>query len=1810
MDTSGPSQTPVVAASQNTLDLSNQENIERLFLRLLGCDNDEKLQKFTDNHLCDILDYAGKNPNNASKFMEILTHYNKVVRNNAAIIFPCERLLQLFESENSVAKNFSHIYLKLARDRTPLEQQLKMLPNFINVLQAKCEQENYDFGMDFFYLCYPALKHLSTIQHDQFPLAQYQMRKAAQCGLETAFRRIFAFPTPQYSMIQENLRNIRDKQPIVCPGMSVEEYKLTAEKIFNSDDVNVAEVKTVAVKLIGLGFFFDSIAFPLLTLAAASNNDGVMQHAETLLKRIETSKLIENHTILMKLYAIYLGDGEPENGSQKIRQAGTVAMKRRVLPLLVKSESAPYKFPNNLKIILDGLRCNDTVIQREILNFIACVVNSMTPQALQTIPHPLFKRLQQFLKEKRYKNDNIQSLVYHCLGCLGRIAPWIVPQKMDFIEELIDSIPYDSRDIGYAKVDCLVRWRDAFSVLDSSAKSMEVRKRFKRLIEKLVVHPRRRCRALLIKFIETALFDENIDVTWVLIKCMTDDERDEGRKEAMRLLDMTLVHKKLSLTATIDELWQHLRVDIEKENGEELILQEGTFPAAMHQASAQFLYALAETITLDDPADLNVDEDDLLWTFVSPKMIRMIREFVDVPRLLKALKIALHAIQNSNDAHLYRVATCFAISYCGLDGITPMSVLFPQTIYHSLARVRDNPRSMSAYYASYLITILIGENEELRSGLYGPSLQELMTKDIPGLCWTCATLVTPVRIGGVEITAYQRKWHLDALDVAKILIALADQGYQRQSSTLETSLGALGFILRYNLIDVPFKDEIREVCEKIAVSRKDGIPAKGREFAVNCIAWLVKDSSATEYQDALESLFRIGEGPPQLELQIIVGEAIVDAILGKFALSRRNYFTMCETDMQLEKVICDPNELQVIQSRITECFMRIVNEKIASLNPHLRRSAFTWLLIMTEKFIKVRAAALDDDAFLATLQNAFAEGLTEEHEFTQDIASKGMGMIYQTASDALRKQLVQTLMKALTEGNVSTRKVQGDTQVFAPGQLGTSPNGDNLTTYKEICSMATDMNQPDLIYKFMALAKHNSVWNAKKGAAFGFSAIMVQAKEEMQQYLPQLIPKLYRYLYDPDVKVQSAMRSIWDIVTRNRRVTNGMGVVDQYADPIARELLPALTDKEWRVRESACLALADLFKGRDTEEMRENIPLYLRSVLRVRDDVKESVRRAADRAAETIRREILSIATAADEEATSEFLEVVIPPIVEEGILRASVNTNKNFCLRLLLDLARFSGKYLRPYLPSVIPILLDMFSESESGILNYAAVRATAAELEELDDARTKIAAKSSMMSEICKMIIYIDTQVLSELTPKICNQLRTSVGLSTRNGAAQFVTHLVLQAPQLMMDNRPQCDKLFQALLTGLNDRNMSIRKQFANSLSYIAKYVTPTCIEALMKKAISMLMTDDETTRVSALHIFSNLLNNCSELMEGYSCDLVPYVYMETFEQVPKGDEKARKRHQEWLDLWAQIVPSTSSAVRLYRNEIIDVALKIIAENEVWKVRAQAARMVAKTVAWNDDQMTKELQEKLLSVLIPAVSGRVWTGKEDVVEAISMTIWAGRKLNALDKETLANASSVLRRESSKRKVDYASSALRSYAKFAAAIEDTDAAEWIRYRIKDTIERLINATGASDEESGDELYGLSNMDRAIRVAGIVKHHLDALVLSFLAFREGSDASASVELYCELLRNGMVAWKAKQESLLEMSKYIDNWELRSPLDATALACSLYTLAKEMDEQQRPTVSHDANLIFLKLRDREMFEINIDGLEEGMNVEESKWKMT
>lgn len=69
--------------------------------------------------------------------------------------------------------------------------------------------------------------------------------------------------------------------------------------------------------------------------------------------------------------------------------------------------------------------------------------------------------------------------------------------------------------------------------------------------------------------------------------------------------------------------------------------------------------------------------------------------------------------------------------------------------------------------------------------------------------------------------------------------------------------------------------------------------------------------------------------------------------------------------------------------------------------------------------------------------------------------------------------------------------------------------------------------------------KFNQSWNliSNQGAAFGFTTIAAQAGEQLAPYLPKIVPRLYRYQFDPNPKIQMAMSSIWQALVSDNKKT-------------------------------------------------------------------------------------------------------------------------------------------------------------------------------------------------------------------------------------------------------------------------------------------------------------------------------------------------------------------------------------------------------------------------------------------------------------------------------------------------------------------------------------------------------------------------------------------------------------------------------------------------------------------------------------------------
>lgn len=206
--------------------------------------------------------------------------------------------------------------------------------------------------------------------------------------------------------------------------------------------------------------------------------------------------------------------------------------------------------------------------------------------------------------------------------------------------------------------------------------------------------------------------------------------------------------------------------------------------------------------------------------------------------------------------------------------------------------------------------------------------------------------------------------------------------------------------------------------------------------------------------------------------------------------------------------------------------------------------------------------------------------MTDRDELVQEAASKGLGLVYEKGSKDIKDALVRDLVTSFSSDRANlSGTVSEDTQLFEAGALPTG-EGSSVTTYKDIMSLASEVGDSSLTYRFMAMASNNAVWSSR--AAFGrFGLSNVLSESGYLAENPKLYPKLFRYRFDPNTNVRRSMNDIWNALVKDSNTT-----IESHFTSIMEDLLANMVGREWRTRQASCAAIADLVQGRKLNMVR------------------------------------------------------------------------------------------------------------------------------------------------------------------------------------------------------------------------------------------------------------------------------------------------------------------------------------------------------------------------------------------------------------------------------------------------------------------------------------------------------------------------------------------------------------------------------------------------------------------------------------------------
>ncbi|KAM6036464.1 proteasome adapter and scaffold protein ECM29 isoform 4-T4 [Theristicus caerulescens] len=742
-----------------------------------------------------------------------------------------------------------------------------------------------------------------------------------------------------------------------------------------------------------------------------------------------------------------------------------------------------------------------------------------------------------------------------------------------------------------------------------------------------------------------------------------------------------------------------------------------------------------------------------------------------------------------------------------------------------------------------------------------------------------------------------------------------------------------------------------------------------RELAALFYSVVLSTLSGDELRASLEQLIKMTKDnhAKQIELQFTVGEAITSAAVGTSSVAARDAWTVTEEEY------IPPSDLKA-NDVVPWVLDLILNKHIISPNPHVRQAACIWLLSMVKKLSTHKAIK----SHLKDIQSAFVSILSDSDELSQDVASKGLGLIYELGSEQDQQELVTTLVDTLMTGKRAKHEMTGETVVFQGG-LSKTPDGQGLSTYKELCSLASDLNQPDLVYKFMNLANHHAMWNSRKGAAFGFNVIAAKAGEQLASFLPQLLPRLYRYQFDPNLGIRQAMTSIWNALVTDK------SMVDKYMKEILEDLISNLTSSLWRIRESSCLALNDLLRGRPLDDIIDKLPEIWEILFRVQDDIKETVRKAAELALKTLSKVCVKMCDPSKGAAGQKTIAVLLPCLLDKGIV-STVAEVRSLSINTLVKISKSAGSMLKPHAPKLIPALLESLSVLEPQVLNYLSLCATDQEKTAMDSARLSAVKSSPMMETINMSLQYLDVSVLGELVPRLCELIKSGVGLGTKGGCASVIVSLTTQCPQ---DLTPYSGKLMSALLSGLTDRNSVVQKSFAFAMGHLVRTSRDSSTEKLLHKLSSWYMEKEEPVYRTGCALTVHAMGRYSpDVVKNHAKHVLPLAFLGMHE-VPDEEKGEKENSALWTEVWQENVPGTQGGIRLYMQELITITQKAL-QSQSWKMKAQGAAAMA-SIAKQTGSLAPPHLGIVLSALLQGLPGRTWTGKEELLKAIASVVSA---------------------------------------------------------------------------------------------------------------------------------------------------------------------------------------------------------------------------
>uniref|UniRef100_A0AAY4AG20 Ecm29 proteasome adaptor and scaffold n=1 Tax=Denticeps clupeoides TaxID=299321 RepID=A0AAY4AG20_9TELE len=1582
------------------------DQLERVFLRLGHAETDEQLQDIISKFLPPVLlKLSSVQEGVRKKVMELLVHLNKRIKSRPKIQLPVETLLVQYQdpAAASFVTNFTIIYIKMGYPRLETAKQCELAPTLLTAMEGK-PQPQQDSLM---HLLIPTLYHMKypSDPSKPSPFLLSEKPKTSQVLLEFMLDVLLmpygfvlneppARPTPPSPQSSAGAGTTGQSGgpglPQPPPGMSVYAAKrVIGESQWSPEQLE--QCKLGIVKFIEAGQVCEVETVIHLVVASSDTRHSVATAADLELKSKQSIIDWNNPLIINKMYKVYLGDiplkakGSSMKPELKHEPVST-RVKLKILPHLLRSRLAAESFPANIQVVYDGLFGANT--NNKLLSLTLQFVHHICmvcPDSNKPLGLMLLNGLTKLINE--YKEDpKLLCMAYSAVGKLSSRMPQLFTKDIALVQQFFESMCKEEADVRLAIQEALSLMVGAYANLQGALLNL-----MEALVAAYLTKPEVQVRQVAMKFASTVFAPDHVPSRYLLLLA-AGDPREEVYGEAQRVLRSLPTQrseKELSKPCmpSFPEMVSYIQEKAVQrmKTPAKYIVGTSTLPFNPSTFGEIVMYlrmCLAHSAGATPLSQSLMDmQDD------APAIGRYVRSLLSAEPTPKGGEDCPVQVYMDLLQQLLSTVTGVPVMYCLVEVVSvcphklaPKFIDKIDWIRGLMNSSKEDLRELAAQLYAVVISSMSGN--ELRN-----TVQTLVktTKDTHNPVTQHASILAlgfkvgrymsrkqSLTSGGTQREEQDMSGALTEEDeliaeATKSIGSFIDSGSPLLSLAAVT---ALGEVARNGVLLIPSEGDCfskLSLVENLLGRLPSGKEStKMKERAVQTLGYLpVGDGDFPHQKRILQGLMESVEAK-QVELQFSVAEAITSAAIGTSSGAARDIWTCTEEEYQCPDNVKNNDVVPWVLNSI-------LSKSVVSQNPHVRQAACIWLLSLVKKLSQHKEIR----SHLKEIQTAFISVLSDPDELSQDVASKGLGLVYELGDEQDQQELVSTLVETLMTGKRAKHTVSEDTEVFQGEALGKAPDGHSLNTYKELCSLASDLNQPDLVYKFMNLANHHAMWNTRKGAAFGFNIIAAKAGEQLAPFLPQLVPRLYRYQFDPNAGIRQAMTSIWDALVPDKTI------VDKYLKEILQDVISNLTSNLWRVRESSCLALNDLIRGRHSDDLIDFMAEIWETLFRVVDDIKESVRKAADLTLKTLSKVCVRMCESSGA-AAQRTVAMLLPTLLDKGII-SNVAEVRSLSIQTLVKVSKTAGSRLKPHAARLIPALLEALSVLEPQVLNYLSLRATEQEKSAMDAARLSAAKSSPMMETVNMCLQHLDASVLGELIPKLCDLLKSGIGLGTKGACASVIVSLTVQCPQ---DLTPYSGKLMTALLNGIHDRSSVVQKAFAFAIGHLVRTAKDNSIEKLLLKLNTWYLEKEEPVYKSSCCLAVHSISHYSpDVLKRHAGVALPLAFL-GMHQAPEEDQAERSDASLWEEVWQEHVPGSFGGIRLYMTELIAITQKAL-QSQSWKMKAQGAAAMATVAKQQTGSLVPPHLGLVLSALMQGLAGRTWAGKEELLKAIASIV-----------------------------------------------------------------------------------------------------------------------------------------------------------------------------------------------------------------------------